>query len=72
MTPTELICERLHTDDLGKPIATCAVDSLDVLELLFEIEETYDIDVPRDIDNELRGGMRVGKLIEIVEDLRTT
>ena len=72
MTPTELICERLHTNDLGKPITTCAVDSLDVLELLFEIEETYDIDVPRDIDNELRGGMRVGKLIEIVEDLRTT
>lgn len=72
MTPTDLICERLHTNDLGKPIVSCAVDSLDVLELLFEIEETYDIDIPREIDNDLRGGMTVGKLVEIVEDLRTT
>ncbi len=72
MNPTELICERLHTDDLNKEIVTCAVDSLDVLELLFEIEETYDIDVPREIDNDLRGGMTVGQLIKIVEDLRTT
>tara|TARA_Y100001970_G_scaffold260267_1_gene342143 strand:+ start:1420 stop:1638 length:219 start_codon:yes stop_codon:yes gene_type:complete len=72
MNPTDLICERLHTDDLEKQIISCDVDSLEILELLFEIEETYDIDVPREIDNDLRGGMTVGKLIKIVEDLRTT
>mgnify|MGYP003135439545 CR=1 FL=1 len=72
MNPTDLICERLNTDDLGLEIISCDVDSLEILELLFEIEETYDIDVPREIDNDLRGGMTVGKLIELVEDLRTT
>ena len=70
--PTELISERLKTDNLKKEIIACDIDSLDVLELLFELEEAYDIDIPRTIDEDMRGGMTVGQLIAVIDELRTT
>jgi len=72
MTPTELISERLKTDNLKKEIIACDIDSLDVLELIFELEESFDIDIPRTIDEDMRGGMTVGQLIAVVDELRTT
>lgn len=72
MTPTELICKRLKTDDLKKEVIVCDIDSLDVLELIFEVEESFDIDIPRTLDEDMRGGMTVGELIAVVDDLRTT
>ncbi len=72
MTPTELICKRLKTDDLKKEIIACDIDSLDVLELIFEVEESFDIGIPRTIDEDMRGGMTVGELIAVIDELRTT
>ena len=68
----ETIFNKLKTNDLTATIVECDIDSLDVLELLFELEEAYDIDIPRNIDEQLRGGMTVQELITIVEGLRTT
>ena len=68
----ETICNKLQTNDLTATIIDCDIDSLDVLEMLFELEEAYDIDIPRNIDEQLRGGMTVQELIAIVEGLRTT
>ena len=69
---SETICNKLQTNDLTATIIDCDIDSLDVLEMLFELEEAYDIDIPRNIDEQLRGGMTVQELIAIVEGLRTT
>ena len=69
---SETICNKLQTTDLTATIIECDIDSLDVLEMLFELEEAYDIDIPRNIDEQLRGGMTIKELIAIVEGLRTT
>ena len=54
--PPENLTVESRLDEIG-------VDSLGLLELLFELEEKYNINVPQDIPTP----ETVGQLIEIVE-----
>ena len=57
--PPESLTPESRLDGIG-------VDSLALLELLFELEEKYDINLPNDMSRP----ETVGQLIEIVEKLK--
>lgn len=58
--PIEWINEDTRIEDLG-------IDSLDFVELIFEIEETYNITIPVETDDTVR---TIGDFVNVVTRLR--
>jgi acyl carrier protein len=54
----ELIAARLHLDleaiDIDSPLSASGADSLDIVELVMELEEEFESDIPDAVPEEIR------------------
>jgi acyl carrier protein len=72
ITPEILEIVRKHMEieqtdlDLKQKFNDLGMDSIDFVEILFEIEEKYDIEIGLNVNESSVGSMTLGEMLEIV------
>ena len=57
-----------HEVDCNQPIDQLGIDSLDVVETFFDLEQRFDIEIPYNLNEKRVGDLTVTEIVDMVEE----